>query len=156
MYTNLRRNIQHGSRDRLAYPLSEFGPRQSLDSWHILFGNPFGLYLVNINVYTSVHQTIHIVTEIGSVSLFCRFLTSAKPRPLGNVIWQYLGLVLVNINAYTPCYQNFSARYKLWGQFHVFTNLYLAKPRQVVKHAQIALSYFLSVLSGRSIQHLSI
>ena len=54
-----------------------------------------------------------MVKEIGPVSFFFfRILTSAKPRPVRNDIWQYHGLDLDKINAYAKCYQKYSTRFK--------------------------------------------
>ena len=47
----------------------------------------------------------HSVQEIGHFNFF-RIWSSAKPRPMKNVISQSLGLDLVNINVYAKVYQN--------------------------------------------------
>ena len=48
----------------------------------------------------------HSVQEIGPFLTFFRIWSSAKPRPMKNVISQSLGLDLVNINVYAKVYQN--------------------------------------------------
>ena len=44
-------------------------------------------------------------SEVQFFFLFLIF-TSAKPRPMKNDIWQFLGLEFVNINKYAKFYQN--------------------------------------------------
>ena len=46
------------------------------------------------------------IQEIGQLILFFRIWSSAKPRPMKNVISQSLGLDLVNINVYAKVCQN--------------------------------------------------
>ena len=46
------------------------------------------------------------VQETRPVSLFFRICTSAKPRPIPNVIWQFLWLHLVNINVHAKFHHN--------------------------------------------------
>ena len=48
----------------------------------------------------------HSVQEIGPFISFFRLWSSAKPRPMKNVISRSLGLDLVNINVYAKVYQN--------------------------------------------------
>ena len=48
------------------------------------------------------------VQDIAPLSLFFRIWSSAKPRPMKNVISQSLGLDLVNINVYATIHQNIS------------------------------------------------
>ena len=73
------------------------------------------------------------VQEVGPVSLFFRIWTSAKPRPIPNVIWQSHWLHLVNISVYAKFHHNIlhSSRE---GHFHLFRIWNLAKP-QPIKNA---------------------
>ena len=86
---------------------------------------PLGYLFQNLNLgkiltYTKYHLTISSVTscqyqnfitifftvlEIGPFSHF-RIRSSAKHRPMANVISQFLGLDLVNINVYAKVYQH--------------------------------------------------
>ena len=43
----------------------EFGDQQSLGRSQIAFGNLFGLYLVNINVYAKFYQIIRMLKSDG-------------------------------------------------------------------------------------------
>ena len=76
---------------------------------------------------------------------FFRIWSSAKPRPMKNVISQSLGLDLVNINVYAKVYQNIplSSRDKV-----IFTFLEL-EPRQRLGKSQMTfdnrLGYILSI-----------
>ena len=69
----------------LLYFFSDFGPRQRLDRWRMVFGKLFWLHLVNINIYAKFYQNIRTVQEFGSVSCFKINLTSAKPRSMINM-----------------------------------------------------------------------
>ena len=63
-------------------------------------------YIMSISRCMQNFITIfYSVQEIGPFSLF-RIWSSAKPRPMKNVISQSLGLDLVCINVYAKVYQN--------------------------------------------------
>ena len=80
---------------------SEFEPPQKLNQCKMSFD-----YLMSISMCMQNFITIfHSVQEIAPLSLF-RIWSSAKPRPMKNVISQFLGLDLVNINVYATVYQN--------------------------------------------------
>ena len=66
----------------------------------------FWLDLVNINVYTKVYQNIPLSSRDRAIITFFRIWSSAKPRPMKNVISQSLRLDLVSINVYAKVYQN--------------------------------------------------
>ena len=66
---------------------SEFEPRQKLNQSQMSFDNLMG-YILSIPIH------------------FFRIWSSAKPRPMKNVISQSLGLDLANINVYATVYQN--------------------------------------------------
>ena len=86
----------------------------------------------------------HSVQEIGPFSLF-QNLSSAKPRPMKNVISQSLGLDLVNINVCTKVYQNIplGSRDRAIFTFSEF------EPRQRLSQSQMTfdnlLGYILSI-----------
>ena len=67
-----------------------------------------GLDLVNINVYAIVYQNIPLSLRGGAIFIFFffRIWRSVKPRPMINVILQFLELDLVNINVSAKFYQN--------------------------------------------------
>ena len=84
---------------------SEFEPQQNLDLSQISFDNLIG-YTLSIPMCMQNFITIFFtVLQIGPFSLF-RIWSSAKPRPIKDVISQSLGLELVNINVYAKVYQN--------------------------------------------------
>ena len=63
-------------------------------------------YIMSISMRMQNFITIfHSVQEIGHFHFF-RIWSSAKPRPMKNVISQSLGLDLVNINVYAKVYPN--------------------------------------------------
>ena len=82
--------------------------------------------------------------EIGHFHFF-RIWSSAKPRPMKNVISQSLGLDLVNINVYAKVYQNIplSSRDRAIFNFSEF------EPRQRLGQSQMTfdnlLGYILSI-----------
>ena len=85
--------------------VSKFEPWQKLNQSQVPFDNLTG-YILSISMCTQNFITIFdSVQEIGPFSLF--IWSSAKPRPMKNVISQSLGLDLVNINDYTKVYQNY-------------------------------------------------
>ena len=68
-----------------------------------------GLHHININVYAQFHHHIPLSSrERESNFHFFRIWSSAKPRPMKNVISKSLRLDLVNINVYAKVYQNIS------------------------------------------------
>ena len=82
---------------------SEFEPQQNLDQSQMSFDYLIG-YIMSISlcmqnfitIFHSVQGHFHII----------RIWSSAKHRPMKNVISQSLGLDLVNINVYAKVYQN--------------------------------------------------
>ena len=85
---------------------SEFEPRQKLNQSQMSFDNLMG-YNLSISMCVQNFITIfHSVQEIAPLSLFFRIWSSAKPRPVKDVISQSLGLDLVYINVYATVYQN--------------------------------------------------
>ena len=84
---------------------SEFEPRQTLNQSQMSFDNLMG-YILSISMCVQNFITIfHSVQEIAPLSLFQNW-SSAKPRPMKNVISQSLWLDFVNINVYATVYQN--------------------------------------------------
>ena len=63
------------------------------------------LDLVNINVSAKFYQNIPNGVKV-KLSLFFRIWTTAKPRPIQNVIWLSHGLHHVNINVYAIFHHN--------------------------------------------------
>ena len=95
---------------------SEFETQQNLDLSQISFDNLIG-YILSISVCMQSFITIFFkVLQIGPFSLF-RIWSSAKPRPIKNVISQSLGLDLVNINVYAKVYQNIPFSSRDWTMF---------------------------------------
>ena len=78
------------------------------------FDNPLG-YILSLSMRMQ-NFILHSVQKIGPFSLF-RIWSSAKPRPLINVILQSLGLDLVNINLYAKVYQNIPNGLRVVGIF---------------------------------------
>ena len=133
---------------------SEFEPRQNLDQSQMTFDYLVG-YIMSISMCMQSFITIfHSIQEIGPFSLFqnlelgkastdkkCHFaiswarsclnqclrksLSLFQPRPMINIILQFLELDLVNINVSAKVYQNIpnGLRFKL----HCFQNLNLDK-----------------------------
>ena len=80
------------------------------------FDNPLG-YILSISICMQIFIIIfRSVQEIGPVSRF-RIQSSAKPRPMINVILQSLGLDLVNINVHAKVYQNILNGLRVVGIF---------------------------------------
>ena len=105
-------------------------------------------YIMSVSMYMQNFITIfHSVQEIGPFSLFFRIWSSAKPRPMTNVISQSLRLDLVNINVYSKVYQNtcipLSSRDRAIFTFSEF------EPRQRLGQSQMTfdnpLGYILSI-----------
>ena len=71
------------------------------------------------------------VQEIGLFSLFQNFWSSAKPRPMKNVISQSLGLDLVNINVDAKVYQNIPLSSRDRAIFTFLRIWTSAKPRSI-------------------------
>ena len=85
---------------------SELEPRQKRNQSQISFENLMG-YILPISMCMQNFITIfHSVQEIRHYYHFFRIWSSAKPRPMKNVISQSLGLYLVNINVCAIVYQN--------------------------------------------------
>ena len=124
-------NIPLSSRDRAIFTFSEFGARQSLDQSQMSFDYLMG-YIMSISMCMQNFVTIrHSVQEIGHFHFF-RIWSSAKPRPMKNVISQSLGLDLVNINVYTKVYQIFHSVPEL-RLFSLFQNLNLGNASAIPK-----------------------
>ena len=70
-------------------------------------------------------KIFHSVQEIEPFSLFFRIWRSAKPRPMINVILQFLGLDLFNIKLSAKFYQHIPNGLRV--NFHFCKNLYLGK-----------------------------
>ena len=103
---------------------SEFEPRQNLDQSQMSFDNLIG-YILSISMCMENFITIFFtVQEIGPFHFF-RIWRSAKPRPMINVILQFLELDLVNINVSAKLYQNIPNGLRV--KFHCFQNLKLGK-----------------------------
>ena len=86
----------------------------------------------------------HSVQEIGPFQLFFRIWRSAKPRPMINVIFQFLVPDFVNINVSAKFYQNIPNGLKvIVSLFSVF------EPRQNLDQSQMSFDnltgYILSV-----------
>ena len=60
-----------------------------------------------VNVNSKVYQNIPLSLKDRAIFTFFRIWRSAKPRPIINVILQFLELDLVNINVSAKFYQNF-------------------------------------------------
>ena len=74
----------------------------------IVISQSLGLDLVNTNVYAKVYQNIPLSSRDRAIFTFFIIWSSAKPRPIINVILQFLELDLVNINVSAKFYQNIS------------------------------------------------
>ena len=104
-------------------------------------------YIMSISMCMQNFITIfHSVQEIAKGPFhFFRIWSSAKPRPMKNVISQSLGLDLVNINVYAKVYQNIplSSRDRAIFTFSEF------EPRQHLGQSQMTfdnlLGYILSI-----------
>ena len=73
----------------------------------------------------------HSVQEIAALSRFHNW-SSAKPRPMKNVISQSLGLDLVNVNVYAIVYQNIPLSLRDRAIFTFFRIWRSAKPRPMI------------------------
>ena len=73
------------------------------------------------------------------VSLFVRIWTSAKPRPIPDIIWQYHWLYLVHINVYAKFHYIFFTVLEI-GPFSLFQSLELGKA-STDKNCQLAISW---------------
>ena len=81
--------------------------------------------IVNINVYATVYQNIPLSLRDRAIFYFFRIWQSARPRPMINVILQFLELDLVNINVSANFYQNIPNGLRV--KLHCFQNLNLGK-----------------------------
>ena len=92
-----------------------------------------GLDLVSINVYAKVYQYIPLYSRDRAIFTFSGFGTrqasTAKPRPMINVILQFLGLDLFNIKLSAKFYQNIPNGLRVkFICFRIWTS---AKPRPI-------------------------
>ena len=76
------------------------------------------LDLVNINVYAKCFQNMPLSSRDRAIFTFLRIWHSAQPRPMINVILQFLGLDLVNINVSAKFYKNIPNGLRV--KFHFF------------------------------------
>ena len=119
VYAKCHHNIPLSSRDMAIFTFSEFGARQSLDQGKMSFRNLL-VQLLSISMFTQ-----KFIKLFQSLFHFFRIWRSAKPRPMINVILQFLELDLVNINVSAKFYQNIPNRLRV--KFHCFQNLNLDK-----------------------------
>ena len=101
-------NIPNGLIVNFHFSFFEFESRQNLDQSQMSFDNLMGYIL-------SIYQCVCKMSSQYSTQFkrkghfhFFRIWSSAKPRPMKNVISQSLGLDLDNINVYAEVYQNIS------------------------------------------------
>ena len=115
------------SRDSTIITFSEFGARQNLYQWKMSFRNLLG-YFLSISMFTRLLNSLSKYStqfkRQGNFHFF-RIWRSAKPRPMINVILQFLELDLVNVNVSAKFYQNISNGLRV--KFHCFQNLNLGK-----------------------------
>ena len=71
------------------------------------------------------HHNIPLSSRDRAIFIFFRIWSSAKPRPMINVISQFLELDLVNINVSAKFYQNIPNGLRV--KFHCFHNLNIVK-----------------------------
>ena len=86
-------------------------------------------------------KIFHSVQEIGPFSLFFRIWHSAKPRPMINVILQFLELDLFNIKLSAKFYQNIPN--DLIVNFHFFSEF---EPRQNLDQSQMSFDYLMGYI----------
>ena len=103
-------------------------------------------YLVNINVYAKFHHNIPLSSRDSAIITFFRIWSSAKPRPMKNVISQFLELDLVNINVSAKFCQNIPNG--LWVKFHFFSKF---EPRQNLDQSQMSFDYLMGYIMSVSI-----
>ena len=79
-------------------------------------------------MYAKFHHNIPLSSRNSAIITFFRIWSSAKPRPMKNVISQSLGLDLGNINVHATVYQNIplSLRDRVIFTFRIWRS---AKPR---------------------------
>ena len=82
------------------------------------------------NVYAKFHHNILLSSRDRAIF---KIWSSAKLRPMKNVISQSLGLDLVNINVYAKVYQTIPLSSRDRAIFTFFQNLRSAKPRPLIK-----------------------
>ena len=98
---------------------SEFEPRQKLNQSQISFDNLMG-YILSISIfYAKVYQNIPFSSRDKGHFHFFKIWCSARPRPMINVILQFLELDLVNINVSAKFYQNIPNGFRV--KFHFFS-----------------------------------
>ena len=118
-------NIPYG--DRTSFTFSEFGPQESLDRRHMVFGNSFGWVLSISMCVQNFYPNIPYGPRImGNFHVFTHW-TSAKPRPMDNGILQSLGLDLVSINGHAKLFIKLFHKVQEIGPFSLFQNLNLGK-----------------------------
>ena len=76
------------------------------------------------------HNILHSSTDRAIFTF--QIWSSAKPRPIKNVISQSLGLDLVNINVYAKVYQNIPLSSRDRAIFTFFRIWHSAKPRPMI------------------------
>ena len=105
VFAKFYQNIPNGLRVKLHFFQNfNLGKTSTNSKCHLI--NPHGLHHVNINVYAKFHHNIPFSSRDRAIFIFFRIWSSAKPRPMKNVISQSLGLDLDNINVYAKVYQN--------------------------------------------------
>ena len=83
-------------------------------------------------MYAKFHHNIPLSSRDNAIITFFRIWSSAKPRPMKNVISQSLGLDLVNINVYATIYQNIPLSLRDRAIFTFFRIWRMAKPRPMI------------------------
>ena len=100
-YATVYQNIPLSLRDRAIFTFSEFGARQSLDQCH------FAIPWARSYQYQCVCKILSKYSKRFKLNFTVfRIWTSAKPRPIPNVIWLSHGLHHVNINVYAKFHHN--------------------------------------------------
>ena len=119
-------NIRNGLKVKFHF-FQNLNLEESQMSFDYLIG-----YIMSISMCMQKYITIlHSVQEKGYFHFF-RIWSSAKPRPMKDVILQSLGLDLVNINVYTKVYQNIPLSSRGRTIFHFFRIWRSAKPRPMI------------------------
>ena len=85
-------------------------------------------------------KKFHLVQEIEPFKFF-RIWCSAKPRPMINVILQFLELDLVNINVSAKFYHNIPNGLRV--KFHCFSEF---EPRQNLDRSQMSFVYLMGYI----------
>ena len=124
MYAKFHHNIPLSSRDSTIITFSEFGARQTStnEKCHFVISRArscqYQCLCKSLLKYSTQFK------RYGHFH-FLRIWRSANPRPMINVILQFLELDLVNINVSAKCYQNIANGLRV--KFHCFQNLNLGK-----------------------------